>query len=74
MSLSKKPQTRTVFVDRDGDEWLVSGHNERGELLLSCPRPQDPVDQGDGPSFEWTLARVQRVFGPLMARSAVNAA
>ncbi|MFF0143645.1 hypothetical protein ACFYRN_45605 [Streptomyces sp. NPDC005227] len=74
VSLAKKPVPQTVFVDRDGDEWLVTGHNGRGELVLSCPNPQNPGDQGVGESRAWTLHEVQTAFGPLMARTSVNAA
>jgi hypothetical protein len=61
-------------VDSSGDVWVATGHNADGELLLVCPQPQNPEDQGEGNSFAWTLALVQAGFGPLMARSAVRAA
>ena len=54
--------------------WVATGHTAGGELLLECPEPHDPGDQGDGESIEWTLHRVQVAFGPLLARSAVSAA
>lgn len=74
VSLNKAPLPDTEFVDSAGDVWVATGHTLGGELLLSCPRPHDPQDQGDGESFPWTLALVQAAFGPLMARSAVKAA
>lgn len=67
------PLPRAVFVDRDGDEWQTIGHTPSGELLLSCPQPTSPEDQGVGASFAWTLGLVQRAFGPLIARSGVTA-
>ncbi|MGA5506868.1 hypothetical protein [Streptomyces umbrinus] len=63
---------QTVFIDRDGDAWQPIGHNGAGELLLSCPQPSNPEDQGVGESFAWTLPLVQAQFGPLIARSAVS--
>lgn len=72
VSLNKAPLPQTVFVDRDGDVWVTVGHNERGELVLECPEPQNPGDRGEGESA-WTLHKVQAHFGPLIARSAVAA-
>ena len=54
-----------VFVDRGGNEWRVTGHAADGDVLLACDEPCDPEDQGDGPSFPWTLRSVQSWFGPL---------
>lgn len=73
VSLHKAPLPQTEFVDRDGDVWVASGHNRRGELVLACPNPQDPRDDGEGESYPWTLREVQSAFGPLIARSAVAA-
>ena len=53
-----------VFVDRDGNEWRVTGA-ANGDVQLACDEPRDPEDQGDGPSFPWTLRSVQSWFGPL---------
>lgn len=61
----------TVFTDAEGNDWVPAGHNGVGELVLSCPAPLDPADQGDGPSYPWTLHEVQSVFGPLMAHSVI---
>ncbi|MFJ9754932.1 hypothetical protein [Streptomyces sp. NPDC101149] len=69
LSLHKAPLPKTVFVDRDGDEWTATGHTDGGELLLACPHPHDPQDAGEGESFPWTLHTVQSSFGPLIARS-----
>lgn len=69
--LHKATLPQTVFVDRDGDEWSPAGHNASGELILACPSPSSPGDQGEGPSHAWTLSKVRGLFGPLMARSAV---
>lgn len=73
LPLHQAPLPRTVFVDRDGDEWQATGHTPGGELLLACPQPSNPEDQGEGESFAWTLGLVQAQFGPLIARSAVAA-
>lgn len=73
LSLRKAPLPQTEFVDASGDVWVATGHNPGGELLLSCPQPKNPEDQGVGESFAWTLHLVQSAFGPLMARSAVAA-
>lgn len=73
VSLHKRPLPQTEFVDASGDVWVASGHNAAGELLLDCPEPHSPEDAGVGPSFPWTLHRVQSAFGPLIARSAVAA-
>lgn len=72
--LHKATLPQTEFVDASGDVWVATGHTSSGELLLSCPEPHDPEDAGVGESFAWTLGRVQSAFGPLIARSAVNAA
>lgn len=69
--LHKATLPQTEFVDRDGDVWRATGHNEAGELLLACPEPRNPEDRGEGESFAWTLRSVRRSFGPLIARSAV---
>lgn len=70
--LHKATLPGTVFVDRDGDEWVPDGNDPRtGELRLKCPKPQVPGDAGDGPSYAWVLSEVRHVFGPLIARSAV---
>lgn len=74
VSLAKAPLPQTEFVDASGDVWVATGHNAGGELLLECPEPHDPGDQGDGESTLWTLHKVQQAFGPLMARSVVRAA
>ncbi|MDX3759281.1 hypothetical protein [Streptomyces sp. AK02-04a] len=63
----------SVFVDRDGDVWVPSGHTSSGEVLLACPQPSNPEDAGEGESFAWTLRLVEAGFGPLTARSAVSA-
>lgn len=70
--LHKETLPQTVFVDRDGDEWVPSGHTPAGELLLACPQPSNPEDAGEGESFAWTLSLVEAGFGPLIARSAVQ--
>lgn len=70
--LHKETLPETVFVDRDGDEWVPSGHTPAGELLLACPQPLNPEDAGVGEPFAWTLPLVQAGFGPLIARSAVQ--
>lgn len=72
VSLHKAPLPLTEFVDRDGDVWVATGHTPGGELLLACPQPSNPEDQGEGESFAWTLRLVQAGFGPLVARSAVR--
>ena len=69
--LHKAALPQTVFVDREGDEWVPNGHTPSGELLLTCPQPHNPEDAGVGESFAWTLGLVQASFGPLIARSAV---
>jgi hypothetical protein len=69
--LHEAPLPSTEFVDVSGDVWVATGHTPGGELLLSCPQPQDPEDAGAGESFAWTLRLVQAAFGPLIARSAV---
>lgn len=69
VSLHERPLPSTVFVDRDGDVWVATGHTPTGELLLSCPQPHNPEDAGVGESFAWTLRLVQAQFGPLIARS-----
>lgn len=71
--LHKATLPQTQFVDSSGDVWVPVGHNRDGELVLSCPEPQDPDDRGEGESHSWTLRQVQRAFGPLIARSAVAA-
>ena len=71
---SQTPSTApTVFIDRDGDEWIPDGTDGAGELRLVCPEPQDAGDQGEGDSFPWTLRLVEAAFGPLTERSAVSA-
>lgn len=71
--LHKATLPTTEFVDNSDDVWQPTGHNEAGELLLSCPEPHNPEDRGEGASYLWTLREVQRSFGPLIARSAVTA-
>lgn len=71
-ALHEAPLPQTVFVDRDGDVWNPNGHNANGELLLSCPNPSNPDDAGTGPSEPWTLARVERAFGPLSPQADVQ--
>lgn len=71
--LHKATLPQTEFVDREGDVWVPSGHNVRGELVLACPQPQEERDAGEGESRPWTLHEVQQAFGPLMARTAVAA-
>jgi hypothetical protein len=70
--LHEAPLPKTVFIDRDGDVWESNGHTADGELLLACPAPSNPEDFGDGPSFPWTLAKVERALGPLTARADVQ--
>lgn len=70
--LWEAPLPQTLFVDRDGDVWEPNGHTAEGELLLACPNPRNPEDRGEGESFEWTLARVERTFGPLTPRADVE--
>lgn len=72
LPLHEAPLPQTVFIDHDGDVWVPDGHTAEGELLLSCPEPQNPGDQGDGPSFPWTLAKVEAAFGPLTPRADVE--
>jgi hypothetical protein len=72
LPLHEAPLPQTVFVDRDGDTWVPAGHTTEGELLLACPEPQNPGDQGDGPSHPWTLAKVEAAFGPLTPRADVE--
>jgi hypothetical protein len=71
LPLHQSPQAQ-AFIDRDGDVWVPNGHTASGELLLACPQPHDPEDQGEGDSFAWTLRLVEAGFGPLTARSAVS--
>ncbi|MFI1562136.1 phiSA1p31-related protein [Streptomyces sp. NPDC020490] len=71
VSLHKAPLPTAVFVDRDGDVWHATGLTPGGELLLACPHPLNPEDQGVGESFPWTLRSVRASFGPLIARTAV---
>lgn len=71
-ALHEAPLPQTVFVDNDGDVWEPDGHTASGELLLACPNPHDPAEFADGPSFPWTLAAVERVFGPLTPRADVE--
>ena len=70
--LHKAALPQTVFVDRQGDEWVPNGHTPSGELLLTCPQPSNPEDCGEGQSFAWTYHLVQAAFGPLMGRTAVR--
>jgi hypothetical protein len=69
LPLHQSPQAQT-FIDSDGDVWVGTGRTPGGELLLSCPQPSNPEDQGDGESFAWTLRLVEAGFGPLTAVSA----
>lgn len=62
-----------VLVDQDGDTWSVTGRTPEGEPLLACDQPLDPADQGEGPSFPWTLSKVDRWFGPLVPKAALQA-
>ncbi|MFI6639989.1 phiSA1p31-related protein [Streptomyces sp. NPDC050504] len=56
----------TAYVDADGDRWVVTAERTPdGEQVLACPEPQDPGDQGVGPSYPWTLRLVEMAFGPL---------
>lgn len=71
-ALHEAPLPQTTFVDRDGDVWVPAGHTAEGELLLACPEPQNPEDAGEGPSFPWTLQRVERACGPLTPRADVE--
>jgi hypothetical protein len=71
--LHKATLPQTVFTDASGDDWIPAGNNADGELVLSCPNPSDPGDQGEGPSYPWTLREVRSQFGPLLAHSAVAA-
>lgn len=71
LPLHEAPQAQ-VFVDSSGDVWVGTGHTSAGELLLACPQPSDPEDQGEGESFAWTLRLVEAGFGPLTARTAVS--
>ncbi|MEV5168247.1 hypothetical protein AB0K66_26985 [Streptomyces werraensis] len=73
VTLHKAPLPKTVFVDRAGDVWTASGHNGRGELVLTCSEPHEARDAGEGASYPWTLHDVQQAFGPLIARTAVAA-
>lgn len=59
-----------AYVDADGDRWVPKGVTEDGDVLLSCPKPQNPDDAGDGESFPWTLRSVRKAFGPLNSVSA----
>lgn len=61
-----------VLVDRDGDEWTVTGHASDGDVFVDCPAPADPGDQGEGRPRPWTLATVERWFGPLVPKSMVR--
>lgn len=70
--LHKATLPETEFVDKDGDVWVPSGYNGRGELELICPNPQDPREDGEGEPRRWSLHGVQSAFGPLIARSAVS--
>lgn len=69
LPLHEAPQAQ-VFVDSSGDVWVGTGHTSAGELLLACPQPGDPEDQGEGESFAWTVRLVEAGFGPLTAVSA----
>jgi hypothetical protein len=68
--LHKAPLPLSGFVDSTGDVWVPSGYTDKGELLLSCPQPQETRDAGEGDSHPWTLHDVQSAFGPLIARTA----
>ncbi|MEV6180134.1 phiSA1p31-related protein [Streptomyces sp. NPDC052015] len=71
-ALHEAPLPQTTWVDCDGNVWEPAGHTETGELLLSCPNPLNPEDAGTGPSFPWTLALVERAFGPLTPQADVQ--
>lgn len=70
--LHEAPLPQTAFIDRNGETWVASGHTSKGELILSCPAPTQPEDRGEGTSFPWTLAQVERAFGPLTARADIE--
>ncbi|MFF8290468.1 hypothetical protein ACF068_14735 [Streptomyces sp. NPDC016309] len=60
------PAQPVPLVDRDGDVWHPTGETTAdGEQVLHCPAPAAPEDQGDGPSFPWTLRALELAFGPL---------
>jgi hypothetical protein len=60
------PAQRVVYVDRDGDVWHPTSETTAdGEQVLHCPAPQDPEDQGEGPSYPWTLRALELALGPV---------
>lgn len=61
-----------VLVDRDGEEWTVTGRTAGGDVRVFCAEPSDPDDRGDGPSFPWTLPVVEQWFGPLVPKAMVR--
>jgi hypothetical protein len=61
-----------VYVDRDGDEWRVTGRDADGDVLVACDQPRNPEDRGDWTSFPWTLRAVEQWFGPLVPRAALG--
>ncbi|MEU9865525.1 hypothetical protein AB0D99_32115 [Streptomyces sp. NPDC047971] len=54
-----------VLVDRDGDVWRQAGLTAEGEPLMVCDSPQDPADQGDGPSYPWTPTAIRAWLSPV---------
>ena len=60
-------QSPQAWVDREGDKWVASGRTPAGDVLVACPQPNNPEDQGHGESFAWTLRLVEAGFGPLRA-------
>lgn len=66
LPLHEAPQAQ-VFLDSSGDTWVGVGRTSSGDLLLACPQPSNPEDQGEGDSFAWTLRLVEAGFGPLTA-------
>jgi hypothetical protein len=61
------PVVGELLVDRDGETWRVTDQRDAsGNRVLACDAPSDPEDQGDGPSFPWTLRSVEMWFGPLV--------
>ena len=68
-ALHEAPLPQTAWVDSNGETWVPAGHTSSGELILACPEPTQEVDRGEGSSFPWTLAQVERAFGPLTAQT-----
>jgi hypothetical protein len=56
----------SVFVDREGDVWRLTGRGTGPDAVLVCDEPIAEDDRGEGePDEPWTVASVTAWFGPL---------